>query len=273
MDIGDRIKTRRKELNLTIEDLVEATGKNKATLYRYENGDIENIPLDILRPLAECLNVPVTYFVDDTNDYKQTSLGSRLKEARKAKGLTQEDLGNLLGIQKSAVAKYENGRIVNLKQSTLKKISEFFDIPIDELMSDDIKPSENNGSENKKAVEVFAKNLNYYMLQSGVTQKELSEILGVSKPTFCEYCNAKKYPRMEKVQALANYFNISVSDLVDETSSKQPIKQPSMDKNDTLAVIAKLQSDDEFADIVFKISKLDDEKILALKKLIDVFMK
>jgi repressor LexA len=65
-------------------------------------------------------------------------IGLKIREARKAKGLSQEDLGNLLGVQKSAVAKYENGRIVNIKRSTLKKISEILDIRPSELIFEEI---------------------------------------------------------------------------------------------------------------------------------------
>ena len=49
-------------------------------------------------------------------------IGQKIKEARLAKGLTQEQLGNLVGVQKSAIAKYENGRVVNIKRSTLHKL-------------------------------------------------------------------------------------------------------------------------------------------------------
>ena len=48
------------------------------------------------------------------------NIGQKIREARIEKGMTQEELGDILGVQKSAVAKYENGRIVNLKRSTLK---------------------------------------------------------------------------------------------------------------------------------------------------------
>jgi transcriptional regulator with XRE-family HTH domain len=44
-----------------------------------------------------------------------------------------------LGLQKSAIAKYENGRVVNIKRSTLKKISEVLDIRAAELISDEQK--------------------------------------------------------------------------------------------------------------------------------------
>ena len=50
-------------------------------------------------------------------------VGTLIKEARIAKGLTQEELGNLVGVQKSAIAKYENGRVVNIKRSTLQKLA------------------------------------------------------------------------------------------------------------------------------------------------------
>lgn len=56
--------------------------------------------------------------------------------ARIAKGYTQEELGNLIGVQKSAVAKYEKGRVVNIKRSVLAKISKVLDIAPVDLVSD-----------------------------------------------------------------------------------------------------------------------------------------
>ena len=55
-------------------------------------------------------------------------IGLKIKQARIAKGLTQEELGNLVGLQKSAIAKYENGRVVNIKRSTLQKLAKALDL-------------------------------------------------------------------------------------------------------------------------------------------------
>ena len=55
-------------------------------------------------------------------------IGKKIKEARLAKGLTQEELGNIVGLQKSAIAKYENGRVVNIKRSTLQKLAKALDL-------------------------------------------------------------------------------------------------------------------------------------------------
>lgn len=50
-------------------------------------------------------------------------IGKLIKEARLEKGLTQQQLGDIVGVQKSAIAKYENGRVVNIKRSTLQKLA------------------------------------------------------------------------------------------------------------------------------------------------------
>lgn len=55
-------------------------------------------------------------------------IGQKIKEARIAKGLTQEELGTMVGLQKSAIAKYENGRVVNIKRSTLQKLATALDL-------------------------------------------------------------------------------------------------------------------------------------------------
>lgn len=61
-------------------------------------------------------------------------IGQKIRDARIAKGMTQEELGRILGVQKSAIAKYESGRVVNIKRSTLKKISDVLGIRPSELI-------------------------------------------------------------------------------------------------------------------------------------------
>lgn len=63
MKIGERIKQRRKELCMSAEKLGAILGKNRATIYRYENGDIENMPLDILEPIAAALQTTPQYLM------------------------------------------------------------------------------------------------------------------------------------------------------------------------------------------------------------------
>ena len=63
MTIGDRIKSRRKHLRMSADELAKKLGKDRSTIYRYEKGDIENLPLDILEPVAKALNTTPQYLM------------------------------------------------------------------------------------------------------------------------------------------------------------------------------------------------------------------
>lgn len=64
--------------------------------------------------------------------------------------------------------------------------------------------------------EIFSRNLNRYVSESGKTQTEIAKSIGVSQQTFNTWMQGIAIPRMGKIQALADYFHIMKSDLVDE---------------------------------------------------------
>lgn len=55
--VGEKIKKRRKELNLSVDDVAKRLNKNRATIYRYENNDIENMPITVLNRLSKILEI------------------------------------------------------------------------------------------------------------------------------------------------------------------------------------------------------------------------
>lgn len=63
MTIGERIKARRIELGMSLEELGKRLGKNRTTVYRYETGYIENLPIDILEPIAAVLQTTPAYLM------------------------------------------------------------------------------------------------------------------------------------------------------------------------------------------------------------------
>ena len=69
--------------------------------------------------------------------------------------------------------------------------------------------------------ETFAKNLSYYLNVCGRDQKEVADYLGVAPSTFNEWVKAKKYPRIDKIELLANYFGILKSDLIEDKNGKE----------------------------------------------------
>lgn len=68
----------------------------------------------------------------------------------------------------------------------------------------------------EKQREIFANNLSYYVANSGKQQKDIAKALGFNQKTFNGWCNGLSMPTMGKIQALADYFSIGKSDLVDE---------------------------------------------------------
>jgi transcriptional regulator with XRE-family HTH domain len=111
--------------------------------------------------------------------------------------------------------------------------------------------------------EIFAKNLVYYIERSGKTQKELSEMVGVAASTFNDWCKAKKYPRIDKIEILANFFGIQKSDLIEAKMTDEGKKN-----SDAIADITKsLFLNDKLCAVVsllcsagFDESKLDNIK-------------
>lgn len=63
--------------------------------------------------------------------------------------------------------------------------------------------------------EIFAKNLNYYMTINKKSRSAVCRDLDIPYSTFTDWCNANIYPRIDKIEILANYFDIKKSDLVE----------------------------------------------------------
>lgn len=74
---------------------------------------------------------------------------------------------------------------------------------------------------------VFASNLQKYMKLNDKSRRDVCEDLGFSYYTFTDWVKGKKYPRMDKVEMLANYFGIQKSDLI-EDKDQEEIKEPVM---------------------------------------------
>ena len=95
---------------------------------------------------------------------------------------------------------------------------------------------------------VFARNLQYQMDLNKKTRKEVCEALGFSYYTFSDWVNGKKYPRMDKVEMLANYFGILKSELIEEQNEKPTDQDDGLSENQRVLIdFAKSLSEDQAA--------------------------
>lgn len=74
--IGDRIKARRTELDISAAELAEMLSMSKATIHRYENGDIRNVKLPVAEAIARELKVNVLWLLGKS-DRKETEEKSK----------------------------------------------------------------------------------------------------------------------------------------------------------------------------------------------------
>ena len=118
--------------------------------------------------------------------------------------------------------------------------------------------------------DIFAKNLKRYMSLNGKSRKDVSEALGISYYTITDWVKGKKYPRMDKVEMLADYFGILKSDLIEEKTEEHREMQQ---KNSILTDLTiRMRTDDNFADIVKGISQLDPVQLASVKQVVDAFL-
>lgn len=113
---------------------------------------------------------------------------------------------------------------------------------------------------------IFASNLKYYMDANGKSRREICAALGFSYYTFSDWVNGKKYPRMDKVELLADYFGILKSDLIEVRTEEHREAQK---KNDIMTdIVLRMRSDEVFLSAVESLYKMDQDKLSSLLTLL-----
>lgn len=119
---------------------------------------------------------------------------------------------------------------------------------------------------------ILARNLQYYIERSGKDRGEIADELGIPYSTFTEWLNARKYPRIDKIEILAEYFGILKSDLIEEKLTPEKEKD-----NDTLAnIIVRLRTDQMFRSVVESIYNMNPaqlESVDQMLKTLEAFRK
>lgn len=124
------------------------------------------------------------------------------------------------------------------------------------------------GDENKK---IMARNIKKYMAKKGVTNQQLCDDLNFKYTTFMDWIKGVTYPRMPKVEAMADYFGILKSDLIEE---KMPEREEMQKKAGTIADTAlRMKTDPDFLSIIKMLLVLDKEKLKDVLNLLTAFLK
>ncbi|OHQ39322.1 MULTISPECIES: helix-turn-helix domain-containing protein [Staphylococcus] len=111
--------------------------------------------------------------------------------------------------------------------------------------------------------QVMAKNISRFMKENNIDRKKLSNDLKVKYTTLSDWINAKTYPRIDKIELLADYFNVTKADLV-EDKEKQVIETLPVKKIPVVSKISAglpIYSEENLIDyIYFATNKLNSDK-------------
>lgn len=81
-----------------------------------------------------------------------------------------------------------------------------------------------------EARKVFGKNLSNILYEKRVTQRQLSQYMGVSSATTSDWCRGKKMPRIDKLTSIANYLGVKMSDPVEPTQYEESAPNREIEK-------------------------------------------
>ena len=117
--------------------------------------------------------------------------------------------------------------------------------------------------------EILSKNLKYYIERSGKDRRELAETWGFPYSTVTDWINGKKYPRIDRIEIMADYFGILKSDLIEEKMTEEIKKD-----NDTISsIVVRMTMDKDFLSAVESLYALDQEQIKGIQAMLKAFNK
>ena len=116
---------------------------------------------------------------------------------------------------------------------------------------------------------IMSQNLRRIMSERKVSAKELSKALDFPYTTLLSWLKADNYPRIDKIEAMANYFGIQKSDLIEEKLTAEKEKD-----NDLLSdIIVRMRTDEKFMSAVVSIYSLDASELDGLDGMLRAFSK
>lgn len=116
---------------------------------------------------------------------------------------------------------------------------------------------------------VMSINLRRLMAEKNISAKELSRRLNFPYTTVLSWLKADNYPRIDKIEVMADYFGVQKSDLIEEK-----LTEAQKAGNEALAgIIVRLRMDAGFRQIVETLNTLDADKLKGVQQMLDAFAK
>ena len=138
-------------------------------------------------------------------------ISDNLKRLRIERGLTQQQVGEKLGITKQAYSQWESGKHTP-RFETIKKLADILGVTTDQITEDYAQTYDDSETDS------FTERLKELRKEKGLNQIEIANYFGTSQPAYQAWESGRRTPAQKSLEKLAKFFNVSVSYLLGETS-------------------------------------------------------
>jgi len=111
--------------------------------------------------------------------------------------------------------------------------------------------------------EIMAKNIQYYMKKYDKTRQEMCDALGVKYTTFTDWVKGNSYPRIDKIELMANYFGITKADLVEDHNDMPQSEQPYYLNDETRQIAQEVFENPDLRSLFHVARDIDPEELRA----------
>lgn len=231
--IAKALKRLRENQGLTADQVGTMIGRSGKAVNAWENGrgqpDIEMLMLlckiykveNILKEFQEYPKSEKIEPISNISGHRNLpqnvimDIGSLIRCRRLELGMTQEELGKMIGVQKQAVCKYENGRI-DLKRDMMQKLAAALEIPPSYLLGthgDDVEEIKNYD---------IGQRIRSLRESAGLSQKEFAQKLDISPGRLSNWELGINRPNADMIKTICKELGISANDLLGLTAAPTP---------------------------------------------------
>ena len=169
---------------------------------------------------------------------------SNLNYLLKRDNMTQAELAKKLGVGTTSVYNWCSG-LKTPRMDKIDKMCEIFNITRSYLIAFDYENEVLKMVENQ---EVMARNIRHFMTINNVTAADMCKALNIKPNTFSYWVNAKCYPRIDKIEMMANYFGVSKAALIEDSwQGKSSIETLALEEKDLIKAYRQASLDTKLA--------------------------
>ena len=203
------IREARKSLHMTQAELADKLEVNRATLSKYETGEIIP-PLKQLEKLADVLKISAEDLL--RRKVRASTIGDNIKHLRESHGMTQAELGQIAGVTDKAVSTWEADLKVP-RMGAVQKMADYFQIPKSVILNGDAAPT-------------IGEKIRKTRIEKGMTQKQVAEKCDMADSAIRKYESGKVCPKIETLKRIAEALGADFYSLADTEEEPRPAGDP-----------------------------------------------